>query len=469
MTFAVPKLKAFHIALVLSVVVVLQIAYNATIPLDGDEAYYWVWSRHLQAGYHDHPPMIAVMIWAVTHLLGVSVGAVRVVAAVCLGGACFFIWRMTERVWGDQAAVLALVGVLCLPVIQMGFTLATPDAPQALFWAATASFGLEAIAGRGRWSDFLFAGLCAGLGLASKYTAVLLPVSIFLVVLTRRRDLLVSPKLWVALFLALAVFSPVVWWNVAHGLESFAFQYQHGSGVGTGILWREFGIFLGGIGAMLSPLVLVIAILALARWRQWWQDDRQYYLVLCFAAPMALFLYKALFVKVQLNWAAPALLTLLPLIAGWVSEHKAWKLGGAALAVSLLMSVALKWPLALGLTGNLNIQNRLYGPESAAHAVQELRQPGDMVFADHLTRASMLEFLLPDHPAAHIPTSSRYSEFTRWDKGLDWTKMHGLYVSRDERTDEIRQAFGGKAELIEVVNSNRIGGHARKYFIYRVG
>lgn len=463
-----PKPTAFQVLLILASVVILQTIYNATLPIEGDEAYYWVWSRHLQAGYHDHPPMIAAMIWLATQLFGVSVAAVRTAATLCLGGACFFVWRMTERVWGPEAAFLALAGSLALPVIQMGFTLATPDAPQALFWAATACFGMEAVAGQGRWRDFLLAGVCAGLAMASKYTAVLLPAAIFVVVVTRRRDLLASPKLWAALALAVAVFSPVVWWNVAHGMESFAFQYHHGSGVGAGILWREFGVFLAGLGAMLSPLVLVIALLALARWRQWWTDDRRYFLVVCFAAPMALFLYKALLVKVQLNWAAPALLTLLPLAAGYVHERRAWVLGGVSLAVSLVMVAALKWPLALGLTGNMNIQNRLFGPDVAARALQELRQPGDMVFADHLTRAALLEFLLADHPAVHIPTQTRFSEYTRWDQGLDWSRMHGLYLARDERTDEVRQVFG-KAELVQVVNANRMGFRSQKYFIYRVG
>ena len=30
------------------------------LPLAPDEAYYWVWSRDLQGGYLDHPPMVAL-------------------------------------------------------------------------------------------------------------------------------------------------------------------------------------------------------------------------------------------------------------------------------------------------------------------------------------------------------------------------------------------------------------------------
>jgi len=43
----------------------LFIAAAARAPLLVDEMYYWDWSRHLAAGYFDHPPMVRVL--AQTH------------------------------------------------------------------------------------------------------------------------------------------------------------------------------------------------------------------------------------------------------------------------------------------------------------------------------------------------------------------------------------------------------------------
>ena len=37
----------------------LQATFTGLYP---DEAYYWVYSRHLQWGYFDHPPMVALMV-----------------------------------------------------------------------------------------------------------------------------------------------------------------------------------------------------------------------------------------------------------------------------------------------------------------------------------------------------------------------------------------------------------------------
>ena len=56
--------------------IALNMVYNTSLPLLGDEAYYWAWSRQLDWSYFDHPPMIAWMIKAAT-LLGEQLGDPR--------------------------------------------------------------------------------------------------------------------------------------------------------------------------------------------------------------------------------------------------------------------------------------------------------------------------------------------------------------------------------------------------------
>ena len=47
-----------------ALLLVLRAVMAALLPLSADEAYYWLWSKHLAAGYYDHPPMIAWLIRA---------------------------------------------------------------------------------------------------------------------------------------------------------------------------------------------------------------------------------------------------------------------------------------------------------------------------------------------------------------------------------------------------------------------
>ena len=54
----------------------IRLVLAAMLPLFPDETYYWDWSRHLSAGYFDHPPAISVLIAAGTHLAALA-GAAR--------------------------------------------------------------------------------------------------------------------------------------------------------------------------------------------------------------------------------------------------------------------------------------------------------------------------------------------------------------------------------------------------------
>jgi 4-amino-4-deoxy-L-arabinose transferase-like glycosyltransferase len=461
--------RSWHAAVVLVAVTGLYALYNGTLMLSGDEAYYWVWSRHLQAGYHDHPPGIALAIAAVTAVFGDSVAALRLAASLCMAGAVWFMVLTARDLFGARAAAATLVLGLAMPAVQFGFTLATPDSPVVLMWAAGVYFGCRAVAGEGRSRDFLLAGLAAGAAMASKYTAVLLPAATMAFLLIRRRDLLRAPRTGLAIIGAVIAFAPVVWWNAHHDFESFRFQLDHGSARGeetAGL--KSLGEFIGGQVLLLSPVFFGVLAWCVSRWRNWWQDDRRLYLMTCFLVPLALFLYKALTVKVQLNWAVPAYVSAIPLMAEFIVARNLRRTFVIGMAVALLLGAVTKWPLAFGLTDKRNLHNRLFGPEIAAAAVEDLREPGDAFFADHLQRASLLSFHLGGHPDVHIPTNTRFSEFSRWDECLYFPAMHGLYLSDGDKLAELQGIFPSVA-LVREVDAIRPGYRSQHYYIYRVG
>src|SRR2546423_14996910 len=61
--------------------VALRLVAAAWTPLTFDEAYYWMWSKHLASGYYDHPPGVAAVIRLGTMIagdteLGVRLGSI---------------------------------------------------------------------------------------------------------------------------------------------------------------------------------------------------------------------------------------------------------------------------------------------------------------------------------------------------------------------------------------------------------
>src|SRR4051812_3260891 len=73
----------------------------ATTPLAFDEAYYWLWSRHLAGGYYDHPPMIAVVIRLGTSIAGDAELGVRLVCVLLSVPATWAVWRSAGLLFGS--------------------------------------------------------------------------------------------------------------------------------------------------------------------------------------------------------------------------------------------------------------------------------------------------------------------------------------------------------------------------------
>src|SRR5260370_7474518 len=67
-------------ALTIGALVALRLAAAAWTPLSFDEAYYWMWSKHLAFGYYDHPPMVALVIRLGTMIAGDTELGVRLVS-----------------------------------------------------------------------------------------------------------------------------------------------------------------------------------------------------------------------------------------------------------------------------------------------------------------------------------------------------------------------------------------------------
>jgi len=91
----------------------LRLIAGALLPLSADEAYYWLWSRHLAAGYFDHPPAIAYVIRAGTLLFGSVPFGVRLGVFCCRSrragssGARVRSWRATRRLarWRASSSI----------------------------------------------------------------------------------------------------------------------------------------------------------------------------------------------------------------------------------------------------------------------------------------------------------------------------------------------------------------------------
>ena len=219
----------------IAALIFLRAVMAGLLPLSADEAYYWLWSKNLAAGYYDHPPMIAWLIRAGTMLFGDTPLGVRFAGIVLSLPASWFVWQGAALILKDanRAALAALLFNLTL-MISVELLAATPDMPSVAAAAAFVYFLARVQAnGEGHW--WLAVGIAGGLGLLSKYSALFLGFGtlIWLVVDARNRKWLVSPWPYLGAGLALLIVTPHLLWQAQHHWMTFAFQFGRVGGGGS--------------------------------------------------------------------------------------------------------------------------------------------------------------------------------------------------------------------------------------------
>ena len=435
----------------------VRLLFAALIPLFGDEAYYWEWSRRLAAGYFDHPPGIAVLVRGGTMLFGAVPLGVRflpvvsgLIAAVATAGIAY-------RLAGDRGALRAALVITCMPLAAAGLVLATPDAPLL----ATVSLGaygvvraIQALPGsRASLGWWCASGVALGLAFSSKYTSILMPVGVTLAILARRslRVRLREPGPYLACVIATLIFLPVLRWNAAHDWVSFGFQVHHGLATPArrDLLapLKRLGDMIGGQAGLVSPILFVLCAIAVVRGLRRTSSDAAFALAMIAAFSFLFFCYSATRQRVEANWPAPAYIAAIPLLAALAVgvRLERWLRGGIWLAAALSALIYLhaafeilplpprKDPLARA-TGWGDLATAVGGAARRASSTDGV--PAWMA-ADRYQDASELSFHLPNHPTTFsLNLSGRSNQFDLWPGFAD-TAHEGddLAVAVDETAD----------------------------------
>jgi hypothetical protein len=201
---------------------ILHLATSGKYGYFRDELYFIDCGQHLDWGYVDHAPMIALLVKASRVLLGDSLRALRFLPAV----ASYLLVLLTgliaiELGGGAFAAALACLGVALAPILLGLSGLMTMNAFEPLFWMGCVYVLLLAI-NRDNPKLLVWVGVLAGLGLETKHSTIFFLAALTLAVfITKERKLLLSPWMWLAAAIAFALFLPNLLWQYAHGWPTF--------------------------------------------------------------------------------------------------------------------------------------------------------------------------------------------------------------------------------------------------------
>ena len=208
---------------IVAIVTVMRAIAAFSVPLTGDEGYYWEWMRHLALGYGDHPPGVAYTILAFSWL-GPNPFAVRVGFILCGVIATVFAAKAATRIAkGDgRAGSVAALALTLTPLASVAFGSASPDGPYLAAWAATLYCSVRAFGTRAR-RDYLWLGVALGALLLTRMFAFAMVFALVGYALAPSRRHIWRDGLWLAFGVAAVMCIPFAFWNATHGWATVAF------------------------------------------------------------------------------------------------------------------------------------------------------------------------------------------------------------------------------------------------------
>jgi len=271
--------------------------------------------------------------------------AARVVIVLFATGTLVLAWQFARRIAGGAGAMLA-TGLLAASMLHTQLSIIARSDMVMTFFVLLAMLAVLSVATVGRWRDYLAAGFCLGLAIATKYPAAVFSLVIIGAHLLRLRDR--SSPVWAefprlaaaggATIAGIAVGSPYLLVSPLVVLRDLNFEARtyHLSGTSEGFL-PALASYLGG--PILTDIGAIGAVLAVAgAWHALTRRHRSGQLAL-----LALAVYLAFISSLSLRWdrwALPALPFVVALAAlGLSSAADALRARSGARAVSAMVLV----------------------------------------------------------------------------------------------------------------------------------
>jgi len=359
--------------------IILGLIQSRSTELLDDEAYYWVYSKFLDWGYFDHPPMVALLIRMGYSVFQNELG-VRLLFLLLNVLSLFLIERLIER----KGSFLFYAIALSLAVLQLSGFVAVPDTPliffTALFFLSYKRFLRE----NSLLNSFLLGVVVAAL-LYSKYHAVLI---VFFVLLSNLK-LFRSYQTYLAGAIALLFFVPHLLWQYQHDWISFRYHLFE-----SNVNPYKFSFtveYIGGQILLAGPLAGIVLLPAAFLYHSKNVFERG--LKFTLAGIYLFFLLSSFRGRVEGNWTSPAIVPLVVLSHHFLAEKQVWrKWLLRLLPVTMILVLFARIVMIVDILPVKAIKQRYHGWKDWPRMMKDKTKGLPIVFGNSYQRASKYWF-----------------------------------------------------------------------------
>lgn len=367
-----------------------------------DEAYYWVYSRFLDWGYFDHPPMIAVLIKLGTAIFPGELGLRFFI--VLMGTATI---GLIEYLTKPKDIRLFFAIVLNMAVLQIGGILAVPDIP-LLFFTALFFICYQRFDEKNDFISAIALALVIALLLYSKYHGILI---IFFTILSKP-SILTRWKSLLVILLSVGLFMPHVIWQILHGLPSV--NYHLFERLSPPYKFSFTADFVLGQLLIAGPLVGWLIIWAALKNKAANAAEKAMYWSL--VGTYALFFLSSFRSRTEANWTIPLMAPLVVLSYRYLSQNT-----NKAKWIYRLLPYSIALVLIVRIYMILDIQALKFMPKDEFHknrewaaAIKKKANGMPVVFTNSYQRASKYWFYTGDSSFSLNTFRYRRSNYNFW-------------------------------------------------------
>jgi hypothetical protein len=382
---------------------ILNFIQAAFMDLHPDEAYYWLYSKFLDWGYFDHPPMVALFIKLGDSLTHTTLG-LRLITVITTTTAFYLLWKVVSVYTQNIKLFILLSGSIVLFHVY-GF-ITTPDSP-LFFFTAVFLYVYQRYLKEDSYLTASILALVIACLLYSKYHAIL----ILLFTILSNFKLFKRGSFWVIILFAIMAFLPHLWWQFQNNFPSFYYHIIDRSAEA----YRFDFTYQYVIGQLLLAGPLVGWFLYASASKTKSKDDFVKALRFNFFGIFIFFLISTFKGRVEAHWTLPAMICLLLLAYLQLAKNGLPKWFSKVAILNILMILLVRIILIVPIP--ILMKNRLidsyFGNKEWAMEIQKFAGDSPVLFNNSFQQPSKYNYYT--NTTRGFAYNSRYYRKNQYD------------------------------------------------------
>lgn len=370
-----------------------------------DEAYYWMYSKFLDWGYFDHPPMVALYIFISDIFFSGELG-VRFMSSIFYSTIVYLLWKLIDLPNKKDHLKLFLMIVLSTFLFNVYGFITVPDTP-LLFFMVLFLISYKRIINSNDWQAYaLFSVSIAGL-LYSKYTGLLIVVFTLL----SNLRLLTKKEFWLSILGAIVLFSPHLLWQINNDYPSIRYHlFERSSSRAYRIDYTTTHLL-----NQIAILGFTFPIIYLAFYKNLKNKDlfqkSLNYIVIGFISFFFVMSFKG---PTQAQWTIPITFPLILITFLYLTKnHKSRKIFNKLAIVNLVIICLAR--IIMANDGIIPIQLEMHGNKQWVQDIYKETKGQPKLFVNSYQNASLYSFYTNDLTGAYNAFTSRKNQYNLWE------------------------------------------------------